>query len=150
MGRKLTVCFAVILLVSPVFAVLSFAQVDPEKVLVGTWEGQIEATLTSGNQRVLLINSIKKTDTGWLALARFSRPREVNREAQGGRAVYVIEKDNEIILEFPYQEGWTDPMRLKLIGTNKLEGTVNMTQRNERRPTDKRLKLEKLASGATD
>ncbi len=63
----------------------TFAQVDPAKVLVGTWEGQVEATLSSGNQRVLIINSVKKTsDTEWVARGSFNLPDLVNTEDRGG------------------------------------------------------------------
>ena len=45
MGKKLTVCFAVIILFSALFAALSFAQVDPEKALIGVWEGQAGSSI---------------------------------------------------------------------------------------------------------
>ena len=145
MATKIGVCFALILLVSSVSAGLSFAQVDPEKVLVGTWEGQVEALLSSGNQFVLIINSVKKiSDTEWVARARFGRPDMVNKETQGGREIEVIQKDNDIVVNFTGKSG--TPMRLKLVGDNRLEGTLNTTERGQRNPSDHRIKFEKVAS----
>jgi hypothetical protein len=58
-----------ILLISA--ATFSFAQVDPTKALVGTWEGQIE--ISSNSQRTLIINSVKAKGEGeWVARGRYS------------------------------------------------------------------------------
>ena len=126
----------------------TFAQVDPAKVLVGTWEGQVEATLSSGNQRVLIINSVKKTsDTEWVARGRFNLPDLVNTEDRGGQEMTVTLKDNDIVLDFVTGKS-RSPIHLQLVGDNRLQGTINTTERGQKRPSDKRMVLEKKSSQA--
>lgn len=55
--------FFVFVLISDAFAL---AQVDPTKVLIGTWEGHTETQ--KGYDQILIINSVKATGEGeWVA-----------------------------------------------------------------------------------
>ena len=117
-------------------ATFSFAQVDPAKALIGTWEGQIEIT-RGNNARTLIINSVKAKGEGeWVARGRYNQPDLVSKES-GGTAMSVSSKDNDIYVEFVTGNA-KSPVRLKLVGDNKLEGTAS----------DRRIKLEKVAPKA--
>ena len=101
---------------------LALAQVDPIKVLVGTWEGLIE--IPRGSDQLLIINSVKAKGEGeWVARGRFG-PRDYTSSGQGGQAMDVKAKDNEIFLEFMTKA--KNPVRLKLVNENRLEGTINV------------------------
>jgi hypothetical protein len=112
--------FALLLVLSA--AALALAQVDPTKVLVGTWEGLIE--IPRGSDRVLIINSVKAKGEGeWVARGRFGT-RDYTSSGKGGQAMDVTAKDNEILVEFVTKE--KNPVRLKLVNENRLEGTINI------------------------
>jgi hypothetical protein len=118
-------------------ATILFAQVDPTKVLVGTWEGQVESGRNL--ERTLVISSVKPTGSGeWMARGRLSVSRQADTEKVGGQEIMVISKDNEIFLDFI---GKTEA-KLKLIGDDKLEGTMEVF--DKRKVVPKRLKLEKV------
>ena len=71
--------FTVLLVLSA--GALALAQVDPTKVLVGTWEGLIE--IPRGGDQVLIINSVKAKGEGeWVARGRFG-PRDYTSSGQG-------------------------------------------------------------------
>ena len=132
----LLVCCLQFLLISD--ATLSFAQVDPTKALIGTWEGQIEIS-RGNNARTLIINSVKAKGEGeWVARGRYNQPDLVSKES-GGTVMSVSSKDNEIYVEFVTGNA-KSPVHLKLVGDNKLEGTAS----------DRRVKLEKVAPKAGD
>jgi len=119
-------------------ATFSFAQVDPTKALVGTWEGQIEIA-RGNNARTLIINSVKAKGEGeWVARGRYNQPDLISKES-GGQAMSVSSKDNDVFVEFVSGNA-KSPVRLKLVGDNKLEGTVS----------DRRIKFEKVAPKAGD
>ena len=119
MAKKLTVWFALMLVVSPIFAVLSFAQVDPEKALVGRWEGQAE--VAKNRERKITINSVKATGSGeWVGYAT---------TAGANTEVSISKKDNEIYLEWVSESGGKAPYHMKMVGDNKMEGTVESFQR---------------------
>ena len=123
----------------------SFAQVDPAKALPGNWVGQIEISGNSGRQ--LIINSVKPTGDGeWTARGRYGFPDQV-KAGPGGQEMSVSSKDNEIILEFVVGTS-KNPVRLKLVGDNKLEGTINMVAGG--RGSDRRIKFEKTDSKVAD
>jgi hypothetical protein len=48
MVKRLTVAGVIIILLSPLFAGLTFAQVDPEKALIGRWAGPSRSIKKSG------------------------------------------------------------------------------------------------------
>ena len=128
-------------------ATFSFAQVDPTKALIGTWEGQIEISGNSG--RTLTINSLKAKGEGeWVARGRYSFAGQESKES-GGQAMSVSSKDNDVFVEFVAGNS-KNPVRLKLVGDNKLEGTINMMESGQKRPADKRIKFEKVAPKAGD
>lgn len=136
MARKLTVCFAVILLVSSVFAHLSFAQVDPEKALIGRWEGQAE--VAKNRERKITINSVKATGSGqWVADATVAGAKT---------EVSISKKDNEIYLEWVSEPGGKAPYHMKLVGDEKMEGTVEAIQRGGR-VAPARVMFEKVKAG---
>ena len=133
MTKKLTVCFAVIILVLPVFAALCFAQVDPEKALIGKWEGQ----KGGGKNRAptLVINNVKATGSGeWVGYASTD---------SGDIEISVSKKDNEIYLE--YVSSANSTYHLKMVGDNKLEGTVDIAQ--GRRTERTKVTFEKEKAG---
>ena len=102
---------------------LALAQVDPTKVLVGTWEGLIE--IPRGSDRLLIINSVKAKGEGeWVARGRFGPRDYISSEKKGGQAMDVKAKDNEIFVEFVTKD--KNPVRLKLVNENRLEGTINL------------------------
>jgi hypothetical protein len=126
---------------------LTFAQVDPSKALIGTWDGQISASnAPGGNQRTLMINSVQsKGENEWVALGRFGVTGQV-KESPGGQEMSVSSKNNEIFIEFVAGQGKT-PVRLKLAGDNKLQGTIGIFDRG--RGVDGRITLEKIKAGET-
>ena len=125
-------------------ATFSFAQVDPAKVLVGRWEGQVEIPGNSG--RVLTINSIKAKGEGeWAARGRYEITGQESDSKTGGREMSVLSRDNEIYIEFIVGTS-KNPVKLKLVGENKLEGTTNMVVGG--RGSDRRIRFEKVATKA--
>jgi hypothetical protein len=124
----------------------TFAQVDPSKALIGTWDGQISAYVPGGNQRTLMINSVQsKGENEWVALGRFGVTGQV-KEGPGGQEMSVSSKNNEIFIEFVAGQG-KSPVRLKLAGDNKLQGTIGIFDRG--RGVDGRITLEKIKAGET-
>ncbi len=55
---------------------VSRAQVDPAKVLVGTWEGEQEYLVISADnpRRILVIESVNQVDGKWVANGRYGTP----------------------------------------------------------------------------
>jgi hypothetical protein len=120
---------------------VSLAQPDPTKALIGTWDGQVEATtLSGGNQRTLIINSVKPSADGeWVARGRFGITGQL-KDGPGGQEMNVSSKDGEIVIDFVTGNS-RSPIRLKLVGENKLEGTVGVTERG--RSVDRKASFEK-------
>jgi hypothetical protein len=118
----------------------AWAQLDPTKVLVGTWEGHIE--LPRDSERVLVIRSVTpKEGGGWVADGRFG----LTIEKMGRREIEVSLQGSDIILEFV--AGQNNPVRLKLVGENRLEGTVNIVAAQPGRgpvAANRSFKLEKV------
>ena len=134
---KFVFCLVLIL----VTAARVLAQVDPTKVLIGTWEGQVESsTAPGGNQRTLVISSVKAQGEGeWIALGRLGITGQV-KEGPGGQEISVSSKNNEIFLEYTIVTSKA-PVRLKLVGDGKLEGTIGGFDRG--RPVNYRISFEK-------
>ena len=133
--------FVLVLMLSA--GALTFAQVDPTKVLIGTWEGQAETP--KGYDQLLIINSVKaKGDGEWVARGRFG-PRDSTSPRPGGQAMAVTAKDNEIFIEFVAKGN--NPVRLKLVNDSKLEGTISIVLK---RAVDRRIWLEKVVPKAGD
>jgi len=131
-------------LVLTFFATSLFAQTDPAKALVGRWEGQIEMSGNSG--RVLTINSVKAKGEGeWVARGRYEITGQESDSKTGGREMSVFSKDNEIHIEFIVGTS-KNPVKLKLVGENKLEGTTNVVVGG--RGADRRVRFEKVATKA--
>ena len=124
-----------------------FAQVDPTKALIGTWEGQIE--ISGNNARILTINSVKAKGEGeWVARGRYAFPGSESKDTTGGQAMSVSLIEKDIFVEF-VAGGSKNPVKLKLVGENTLEGTTNMVLPGGR-SGDRRIKLEKVAPKAGD
>jgi hypothetical protein len=122
---------------------VTIAQVDPVRVLVGTWQGQAETQ--KGYDQILIINSVKATGEGeWVARGRFG-PRDSTNTGPGGQEMAVRTKDNEIYIEFAAKGN--NPVRLKLVNENRLEGTINIILK---RAVDRRIWLDKVAPKAGD
>ena len=119
----------------------AWAQVDPTKVLVGTWIGHVEVPRDS--ERALVIRSVKPKDGGgWIADGRYG----LTVEKMGRREIEVSLQGSDIILEFT--TGEKNPVRLKLVGENRLEGTLNI--RLDYRTSNRGFKLEKVEPKAGD
>jgi hypothetical protein len=119
------------------FGAMTWAQVDPGKVLIGTWEGQAETLM--GLDQILIINSVQPTGEGeWVARGRFG-PRELTKTGPGGQEMTVMTKGNEVFIEFAAKGN--NPVRLKLVNENRLEGTINIVLM---RPVDRRIWLDKV------
>jgi len=128
--------FLVILLLLSAGA-LTLAQVDPTKVLLGRWEGQVETT--KGSDMILIINSVKAIgEDEWVARGRFG-PRGSVSTAPGGQEMTVKSKGNELSIHFITKD--KNPVRLKLVNDNKLEGTMNIILKSA---VDRRVWLEKV------
>jgi hypothetical protein len=113
---------------------LAWAQADPAKVLIGTWVGHAEVPRDS--ERVLIISSVMPKDSGgWVADGRFGFTVEKAPHLQ----IEVSLQGSDTILEFV--TGQNNPVRLKLVGENRLEGTLNIVLQN--RTSNRSLKLEK-------
>ena len=114
------------------------AQPDPAKLLIGTWVGNAE--LPRDSERVLIISSVTPKDGGgWVADGRFG----FTVEKTEARQIEVSLQGSDIILEFV--AGQNNPVRLKLVGENRLEGTLNIVlpNRTSNRTSNRSLKLEK-------
>jgi len=121
----------------------TLAQVDPSKVLIGRWEGQAETQ--KGYDQILIINSVQAKGEGeWIARGRFG-PRDSINTAPGEREMAVRTKDNEIFIEFAAKGN--NPVRLKLVNDNRLEGTINIVLK---RAVDRRIWLDKVVPKAGD
>lgn len=118
-------------------ASFSFAQVDPTKVLIGKWEGQAE--ITKNRERTLIINSVEPAGSGeWVAKGRMGLSWRVDEEKEGGGAIKVFTKDKDIHLDFSGKNN----AQLKLIGEDKLEGTIEAFERGKVSP--RRIRFEKM------
>lgn len=126
----------------------SFAQVDPTKTLIGTWEGLIDAALPGGNQRTLMINFVTATgQKEWLARGRFGYPGRL-KEGPGGQEMGVAAEGNDIFVEFVVLNSRA-PVKVKLVGDNKLEGTIGLV-RPDGHMAHLRIKFEKASPKTGD
>jgi hypothetical protein len=92
---------------------------------------------------VLVIRSVTpKEGGGWVADGRFG----FTIEKMGRRDIEVSLQGSGIILEFI--AGKSDPVRLKLVGENRLEGTLNIVVYG--RTSNRGFKLEKVEPKAGD
>jgi hypothetical protein len=134
MVYKISLSFAITLALSFLFVVTTaFAQVDPEKALIGKWAGQTEGG--KNRERNLVINSVKATGSGeWIGYAN-----------DGKTEVSISKKDNEIYLEYFGAGGVKNSYHLKMVGDNKLEGTVDIYQ--GRRTERAGITFEKVKAG---
>ena len=124
----------------------AWGQVDPTKALVGTWVGHVE--LPRDAKRVLVITSVTpKEGGGWLADGRLG----FTVEKAARREIEVSLQGSDIILEFA--AGLNNPVRLKLVGENRLEGTLNIVAGQPGqgpKAADRSFKLEKVEPKAGD
>jgi hypothetical protein len=121
----------------------AWAQVDPTKVLVGTWIGHVE--IPRDSERVLVITSVTPKEAGgWVADGRFGP----TIEKMGRRDIEVSLRGSDIILEFA--AGQSNPVQLKLVGENRLEGTLNVVVGGPRGTSNRGFKLEKKESKQGD
>ena len=97
---------------------LAWAQLDPAKVLVGPWEGSIQAP--PHREFTLIIESVTPKEGGWVARGRFGLK---DGNVRPPLPIPVSQQGGDIILEFRARE---NPVRLKLVGERKLEGTINV------------------------
>ena len=113
------------------------AQTDPAKALVGTWEGWVEGI--PNPERALVIRSVKaKEGGGWTADGRYG----YNTQKMGRSPIDISQDGSDLVLEF--LSGEKNPVKLKLVGDNKLEGTANFVVTG--RTTNRVIKFEKKAT----
>ena len=97
----------------------AWAQLDPTKALVGTWEGWVR--VPPYREFTLIIESVTPQDGGWVARGRYGL-KEAN-VIRPPRTIPVAQQGGDIIVEF---RSGANPVRLKLVGERKLEGTMNV------------------------
>jgi hypothetical protein len=140
MTTRVTVYSYVIATLLGLGSASAWAQVDPTKALVGTWVGHVE--LPRDAERVLVITSVTpKEGGGWVADGRFG----FTVEKAPRREIEVSLQGSDIILEFV--AGQNNPVRLKLVGENRLEGTLNIVAGQPGRgpvTANRSFKLEKV------
>src|SRR5690348_14768939 len=97
--------YFVLAALAPLFSyAIAFAQIDPEKTLVGRWEGQAE--VAKNRERRITISSVKATGNGeWVGYA-----------TSGGAntEISISKKDNEIYLEWVSESGGKAPYHMKM------------------------------------
>ena len=121
-------------------ATVSLAQVDPSKVLIGAWEGWVDG-IPSPQERWLVIRAVKaKEGGGWIADGRYGYTAEKGARHQ----IEVTTQGNDTLLEFSSAE--KNPVKLKLVGETKLEGTANFVITG--RTTNRRVTFEKKPTKA--
>lgn len=136
-------CLLVLQILIGLGGLSAWAQLDPTKALVGTWIGHVEVPRDS--ERVLVISSVKPKDGGgWIADGRYG----FTLEKMGRREIDVSLQGSDIILEFVTSAKTPNPVRLKLVGENRLEGTLNI--RLDYRTSNRGFKLEKVEPKAGD
>lgn len=136
-------CLLVLQILIGLGGLSAWAQLDPTKALVGTWIGHVEVPRDS--ERVLVISSVKPKDGGgWIADGRYG----LTLEKMGRREIDVSLQGSDIILEFVTSAKTPNPVRLKLVGENRLEGTLNI--RLDYRTSNRGFKLEKVEPKAGD
>jgi hypothetical protein len=136
-GRGFLTAFGIFVLLSGATCVM--AQTDPTKALVGTWEGWVEGM--PNPERVLVIRSVKaKEGGGWTGDGRYG----FTVEKMGRSPIDISLQGSDLMLEFT--SGEKNPVKLKLVGENKLEGTANFVVVG--RTTNRVIKLEKKATKA--
>jgi hypothetical protein len=119
----------------------AFGQVDPTKVLVGTWDGWVEGG--GERERTIIITKVTpKEGGGWTAEGQYG----IYKSKLGRQTFDVSLQNGEVIVEFT--TGAKNPGRLKLVGDNKLEGTLNFVVK--RGSGDRGFKLEKVGPKAGD
>jgi hypothetical protein len=140
---KVYSCLLILQILIGLGGLSAWAQLDPTTVLVGTWIGHVEVPRDS--ERVLVIRSVKPKDGGgWIADGRYG----LTLEKMGRREIDVSLQGNDIILEFVTGTKIPNPVRLKLVGENRLEGTLNI--RLDYRTSNRGFKLEKVEPKAGD
>jgi len=93
-----------------------------------------------------MINSVKAKGEGeWVARGRYAIAGAESEKTTGGSEMSVSSKDNDVYVEFVVGSS-KNPVKLKLVGENKLEGTINMVVGG--RGADRRIRFEKVETKA--
>ena len=80
-SRVLTTIILLLQLLYVGVAAEVFAQVDPAKLLIGRWDGHIDAA--NNQDRTLIINSVQANGEGeWIGRGRFGRTSQVKMSAE--------------------------------------------------------------------
>ena len=137
-------CLLVLQVLMGLGVLSAWAQMDPTKVLVGKWEGRVE--LPESSERTLIIESVTPEDGGWVAEGRFG----LTGEKLGRRSIQVSQRGGDIILVFETGAKTQNPVRLKLVGERKLEGTINIVVGGPNKTSNRSFKLEKVEPKAGD
>ena len=93
-----------------------------------------------------MINSVKAKGEGeWVARGRYAIAGAESEKTTGGSEMSVSSKDNDVYVEFVVGSS-KNPVKLKLVSENKLEGTINMVVGG--RGADRRIRFEKVETKA--
>jgi hypothetical protein len=109
----------------------AWSQADPTKVLVGTWDGWVEG-IKDGDRMITIGGMKPKKGGGWTAEGRMGP----TMEKSANQTFNVSIQDGAVVLTFVTAE--KNPARLKLVGNDKLEGTMTFAK------TKRIFKLEKV------
>jgi hypothetical protein len=127
--------FACIILIA-LFFCTGWMELDPEKALVGTWEGAVDGIRDNG--RAIIIRSVKPSENGWEAEGFYATSASKGR---GERMTFEVSRQSEeVIVQFVTSQ--KNPGRLKLLDDRHMEGTMNFVVTG--RTTNRALKLEKV------
>jgi hypothetical protein len=109
------------LVVLLVIAQLGYSQIDPVSVLLGRWEGWFEVTMQGVNPaRNLIISSVEPVEDGrWKAKGRMGEP---GAPKFFGVDIDVTREGEDIYLSWIYGGVTHTPIRVKLVGTDRLQG----------------------------
>jgi hypothetical protein len=94
------------------------------------------------NERTIIIESIKPNPGGWTAQGRYG----ITGEKLGRQSYDISLQDNDLIIQFV--TGAKSPARPKLVGDDKLEGTLNIVTKAG--SPNRTFKLEKVQPKAGD
>ena len=102
--------------------------------------------MSQNRERTLVITSVKASSSGeWVGRGRFGTTGQVDTEKAGGNTeINISSKNNEIYLEWVGANGKA-PVRVKMVGDDKLEGTIGAFDRG--RAVDRRITFEKVKAG---
>jgi hypothetical protein len=114
----------------------SWAQVDPAKVLVGTWEGELALQGRGNRGRTLIIDSVTQNDGKWVAQGRYG----ITGQGLGRVPIEVDVSGDRVWIRF--KSGANSDIRLNLLQEKYLVGTLTIAGTSQG-SNDRSMKLER-------